>query len=126
MGDAPIVTLQVDAASDQDAMKGLNLYGEQLRKQLASLQQQAQVPTDQLISATAVRYPVASTKDTGSRTRALIGVIAVGSILSIFSAFLVEQRRRNRVHADARQRAAAGGAPLDDHGLLSDSQSAQL
>ena len=127
MGDAPIVTLQVDAGSDQDAMRGLNLYGEQLRKQLASLQQQAQVPTDQLISATAVRYPVASTKDTGSRTRALIGVIAVGAILSIFSAFLVEQRRRNRMHADAREHTVAGGgAPLDDHELLSDSQSAQL
>jgi len=125
MGDAPIVTLQVDAASDQDAMKGLNLYGEQLRKQLALLQQQAQVPAEQVISATAVRYPVASTKDTGSRTRALIGVLAVGTILSIFSAFLAEQRRRNRMRAEALKRSVAGdGDLLDEHELIVDTKPA--
>jgi capsular polysaccharide biosynthesis protein len=124
MGDAPLVTLQVEAGSDQDAMRGLNLYGEQLRKQLAQLQQQAQVPPEQIISAVPVRYPVASTKDSGSRTRALIGVIAVGAILSIFAAFLAEQRRRNRVRAQARELSLANG-DAHAHELLADSSSVQ-
>ncbi len=124
MGDAPLVTLQVEASSDQDAMQGLNLYGEQLRKQLAQLQQQAQVPPEQIISAVPVRYPVASTKDTGSRTRALIGVIAVGAILSIFAAFLVEQRRRNRVRAHSRERSRIDG-DFPPHDALTDSSSVQ-
>jgi capsular polysaccharide biosynthesis protein len=124
MGDAPLVTLQVEAGSDQDAMKGLNLYGEQLRKQLAQLQQQAQVPPEQIISAVPVRYPVASTKDSGSRTRALIGVIAVGAILSIFTAFLAEQRRRNRMRAQARELSLANG-DLPEHESLTDTSSVQ-
>lgn len=125
-GDAPLVTLQVDASSDQEAMRGLNLYSEQLRKQLAQLQQQAQVPPDQLISAVAVRYPVAATKDSGSRTRALIGVIAVGAILSIFAAFLAEQRRRNRMRSAAQHRVmSVDGAPLDEQDVRPDSQSVQ-
>lgn len=124
MGDAPLVTLQVEASSDQDAMKGLNLYGEQLRKQLAQLQQQAQVPPEQIISAVPVRYPVASTKDTGSRTRALIGVIAVGAILSIFAAFLAEQRRRNRIRAHAHERSVMDG-DFPVHDALTDSSSLQ-
>jgi capsular polysaccharide biosynthesis protein len=124
MGDAPLVTLQVEAASDQDAMKGLNLYGEQLRKQLAQLQQQAQVPPEQIISAVPIRYPVASTKDSGSRTRALIGVIAVGAILSIFTAFLAEQRRRNRVRAQARELSLENG-DLPEHESLTDTSSVQ-
>ena len=124
MGDAPLVTLQVEAGSDQDAMKGLNLYGEQLRKQLAQLQQQAQVPPEQIISAVPVRYPVAATKDAGSRTRALIGVIAVGAILSIFTAFLAEQRRRNRVRASARERSTSKDG-LHEHESLTDTSSVQ-
>jgi hypothetical protein len=119
MGDAPLVTLQVEAGSDQEAMKGLNLYGEQLRKQLAQLQQQAQVPADQVISAVPIRYPVASTKDSGSRTRALIGVVAVGAILSIFAAFLAEQRRRNRIRTQARERTRIDG-DLAKHESLAD------
>ena len=126
MGNAPMVTLEVEAGSDQEAMSGLNLYGEQLRKQLAQLQQQAQVPPEQVISAVPVRYPVASTKDSGSRTRALIGIVAVGLILSIFAAFLVEQRRRNRIRSDAMGRSTFDGvSTTPDHLRIADSKSAQ-
>ena len=116
LGSAPIVTLLVEADSQTAALTTLGLYADQLERALADRQAAAQVRDNQVIVASALRVPLEAEKDQGSRIRALAGALAVGIVLSIFAAFLLDTwlTDRRRRAEEARRAAASDKPPTPD------------
>lgn len=121
-GAAPIITLLVEADTSDAALRTIDSYSDQLKAELAGRQASAGAPKKQFIVASPLRVPIEAEVANSSRVRALAAVLAIGFVLSIFAAFLIESRavERERRRAEPAEEGAvdsqldAGAAEVPD------------
>ena len=112
----PLVMIEITAAKPADATKTLDLAVQQAAVTVRNLQQQAQVPDDQMVSSFIVSPPSTPGAVMPSRTRATISIFAAGAALAVVLTVLVDvllSKRKSRVGQRPAQPVAAAGPEPD-------------
>jgi hypothetical protein len=114
----PLVMIEITSDKPANASKTLDLAIQQAAVTVRNLQQQAQVPDDQMVSSFVVSPPSTPGAVMPSRTRATISIFAAGAALAVVLTVLVDvllTRRKSRVEQRPTQSAAAAGPEPEQH-----------
>jgi hypothetical protein len=105
-GQLPLVMIEETHADPAEVTRTLELVLAQAETTLRNLQQQAQVPQEQMVSALVVSPPSAPAAGMPARTRLTIAIFAAGAGLSVLTTVLVDVLL-SRLKASRRRRLAS-------------------
>lgn len=109
----PTVTITAKTRSASQAIATTRLVSEEFRRRLTERQRAAGAPADSLITASAVVTPAHADKLVSGRNRALVAVAAVGAVISIVAALVVDHiAAARRAKRDDRERRRLGDAAM--------------
>ncbi|MGX7729948.1 hypothetical protein ACWPOB_11845 [Rhodococcus sp. 2H158] len=110
----PLVFVEETASDPADVTKTLELVAAQAEVTLRTLQQQARVPEDQMVTSFVVTPPGVPTAAMPTRTRSTVAILATGVGLSILFTVLVDvllTRLKSRRQTRAQPPSPAGPRP---------------
>jgi capsular polysaccharide biosynthesis protein len=119
--DAPLMSVEATARDSAKAVKTRDIVINEIRRELAEIQQASGAPVAQLIRAQTVTVSDNAPRVHGSLVRALAVILAVGVVLSCGCAVAAEGISRGRKRADA-EKAGLGaetpeGTPVEDEAV---------
>lgn len=116
----PLVMIEATSPDPAAVSRTLGLVTAQADGTMRTIQQQARVPDDQMVTSFVVAPPSTPAPAMPSRTRSTITIFAVGVGLSVLCAVLADvllpKRRRTPPSAPPRVVATDGGSPADSRG----------
>lgn len=119
----PLIMIEETAADPADVSKTLGLVLEQAKVTLRTLQQQANVPEDQMVTPFVVSPPTPPAAAMPSRTRSTIAVFVAGAGLAVLVTVLADalltrlnaKRRKRLASAEVGAEPTPGDVPRDVH-----------
>jgi capsular polysaccharide biosynthesis protein len=99
--DAPLLRVTATSDEPEKVLETIALVLESVDNELAATQQETGAPPSTFITTTVLDQPLRARQESGDRTRAFVGVLAIGVAAAVSSAFLLESflaGRREALH----------------------------
>jgi hypothetical protein len=123
MPQLPLIWVEATNEDQTQVTKTLEIVVQQTAVALQNLQQQAQVPSDQMVTSFVVQPPSVPAKGLPSRTRSTVAIFVAGAGLAVLAAVVLDVLlTRRKARRAQRQASAEAGAesqsvdlPNDNH-----------